>query len=308
MTLAIISHPDCLLHEMGQNHPEQPARLKAIEEALQNSSLNRLVKHYEAPLASREQLLRVHPANYIDELFHLSPRQGFVQIDPDTTMNPYTLQAALRAAGAGAFGVDLVMSRKAGQVFCNVRPPGHHAEKNQAMGFCFFNNVAVAIMQALEQHGLSRVALVDFDVHHGNGSEDIFKEEKRVLFCSSFQHPFYPYSGADTRSEYQINLPLEAGTSGKLWREEVKVNFLEALKKFEPQLIFFSAGFDAYVNDPLANLMLVEEDYFWLTQQVLEWTERSAERRAVSVLEGGYDLDGLGRCALAHLNALQGSK
>ncbi len=304
MTIAIISHPDCLLHEMGAGHPEQPARLEVIEEALKHEEFKGQIKAIEAALVTREQLLRVHTPDYVDKIFRLSPQEGTRQIDPDTAMNPYTLQATLRAAGACAQGVDLVVAGEVEQAFCNIRPPGHHAEKARAMGFCFFNNVAVGVRQALEKHHLNRVAIIDFDVHHGNGTEDIFQNEERVLLCSSFQHPFYPFSGADTQSAHILNLPLPEGTKGKTWREQIEEHWLEAIQNFKPELLFFSAGFDGYVEDELANFCLREDDYFWITEQVLQITEESASGRAVSVLEGGYALDGLGACVCAHLRAM----
>lgn len=304
MTIGIISHPECLLHEMGAGHPEQPARLKVIEEALHEIDFKKNLKSIESALVTQEQLLRVHDPEYVDKIFRLAPQQGFLQLDPDTAMNPHTLQAALRAAGAVAQGVDLVMAGEVDKVFCNVRPPGHHAEKSRAMGFCFFNNVAIGVSQALEQHHLARVAIIDFDVHHGNGTEDIFKNEERVLLCSSFQHPFYPFSGADTQNAHIFNLPLPEGTKGRLWREQIEEKWLETIKNFRPEFIFFSAGFDAYVGDELANFCLVEDDYFWLTKQVLQVTDQSAGGRAVSVLEGGYALENLGACVAAHLRGM----
>jgi len=303
-SIGIISHPDCLRHEMGKGHPEQPARLTAIEEALQKVDFKEALKNYEAPLATREQLGKVHEADYIDEIFSLAPKSGLIYLDPDTAMNPYTLSAALRAAGAVAYGVDLVMTGKVDKVFCMVRPPGHHAEKARAMGFCFFNNIAVGVKQALEQHQLTHVAIIDFDVHHGNGTENILQQEERVLLCSSFQHPFYPFSGAETASDHILNLPLPEGTHGQLWRKQIEDKWLEKMRDFKPQLLFFSAGFDGYKNDELAHFCLVEEDYFWLTEQVLQVTEESAHRRVISVLEGGYNLEGLGPCVVAHLRAM----
>lgn len=304
MSIAIISHPDCLLHEMGDAHPEQPERLRVIEEALKQDKFKTVLKPYEAPLATREQLARVHELKYIDEIFNQAPQTGLVHLDPDTVMNPFTLQAALRAAGAAAYGVDLVMSGEVEKAFCNVRPPGHHAERARAMGFCFFNNIAVGVAQALEKHKLERVAIIDFDVHHGNGTEDIFKTDERVLLCSSFQYPFYPFSGAETISNHIINLPLPEGTEGVTWRENIEQSWLEEIKNFKPELLFFSAGFDGYVGDELANFCLVEDDYAWVTEQVIQITQASAHGRVISVLEGGYALDGLGLCVAAHLRGM----
>ncbi len=304
MTIGIISHPDCLLHEMGSMHPEQPARLRVINEALSKSDLKADLKMYEAILATRQQLERVHDIAYVEQVFHASPARGLIGLDADTWMNPYTLKAALRAAGAVIQGVDLVLSGEVKSVFCNVRPPGHHAEKNHAMGFCFFNNIAVGAAHALEQHQLKRIAIVDFDVHHGNGTEDIFAKDSRVLFCSSFQHPFYPFSGAETKNQHIINVPLPIGATGKVFREKVTSQWLEQLKDFQPEMIFISAGFDAHAKDQLSNTALHEEDYAWVTQKIKAIADEVCQGRIVSVLEGGYALDVLGRCVVAHVDAL----
>lgn len=304
MTVAFISHPDCLLHEMGDFHPEQPARIQAIHDALVKSELMNVLKPYSAPLATRAQLIRVHDEKYVNTIFANAPKTGSIALDPDTSMNPHTLQAALRAAGAAILAVDLVMTTKVTSAFCNVRPPGHHAEKDKAMGFCFFNNIAVGVAHALEHYALKRVAIVDFDVHHGNGTEDIFQNDERVLFCSSFQSPFYPYCGVDTNSKHIINIPLPTGTTGEIFREKVKEYWLEKINLFQPEIIFFSAGFDAYIQDELADLQLVEEDYAWVTEQIKEIAVSFCQGRMISMLEGGYHLEGLGRCAVAHVRAL----
>jgi acetoin utilization deacetylase AcuC-like enzyme len=304
MSVAVISHPDCLLHDMGFSHPEQPARILAIEQALVRTGLDKILKKYDAPFVTREQLLRVHSEKYINYIFNSAPNTGLFPLDADTWMNPYTLAAAQRAAGALVHAVDLVMSKEVSSAFCNIRPPGHHAERTRAMGFCFFNNIAVGVAHALEHHHLNRIAIIDFDVHHGNGTEDIFKNEERVLFCSSFEHPFYPFKGADTISDHIINIPLKAGTAGHVFREKVEQLWLPRVKKFNPEMIFFSAGFDAYHEDYLADLMLVEEDYFWITQQIKKIATDTCEGRMVSTLEGGYNLEGLGRCAVAHIKGL----
>lgn len=304
MSTAFISHADCLLHEMGHGLPEVPARLQVIAETLQHLGLDASFKHYEAPLAQRDQLLLVHDAQYVDKIFESVPFNGRVCLDPDTWMNPYTLTAALRAAGAAILAVDLVMQQKVNTAFCNVRPPGHHAERDKAMGFCIFNNVAIAAAYALRFYKLKRVAIVDFDVHHGNGTEHIFKKNKKVLLCSSFEHPFYPYCGVDSNSEHIINVPLAAGTAGEAFREKVAAAWFQAIKKFRPEIIFFSAGFDAYYKDHLSNLLLKEEDYAWITREIANIAEEICEHRVISVLEGGYDLDGLGQCAAAHIRNL----
>lgn len=306
MTISIISHPDCALHEMGSHHPESPARLSAIQDRLIASGLDLVLQHHNAPLATREQLCRVHDADYVEQIFRLSPQQGHVEIDPDTSMNSHTLTAALRAAGAMVLGVDLVMSGKTSAAFCNVRPPGHHAEHNKAMGFCLFNNIAVGAAHALHDYNLERVAIIDFDVHHGNGTEDIFKDEPKVLLCSIFQHPFYPYTGSNTRSEHIINVPLPAGTDSKKFREVVTSHWLPKLEAFQPELILISAGFDAHIEDEMSGLHLVEEDYGWVTTQIKTIADKYAQGRVVSILEGGYALSALGRSAAAHINALLG--
>jgi acetoin utilization deacetylase AcuC-like enzyme len=306
MTIALISHPDCEKHEMGTGHPERPQRLSAINDRLIASGLSILLHHYDAPLATREQLQRVHDVNYIASIFDQAPDEGdpLVWIDPDTAMNEHTLTAALRAAGAVVLGVDLVLSGKEQCAFCNVRPPGHHAEHNRAMGFCFFNNVAVGTAHALQAHGLERVAIVDFDVHHGNGSEDIFRTEPRVLLCSTFQHPFYPYSGSDTQLPNMVNVPLPAGSGSKAFRDAVEQYWLPALSQFKPQLIMISAGFDAHSADDMAGLCLVDDDYAWVTRQIKAVAAKTAKGRIVSTLEGGYQLHALARSAEAHIAAL----
>ncbi|HYV67919.1 MAG TPA: histone deacetylase family protein [Myxococcales bacterium] len=306
MAIAFISHPACLRHEMGQGHPERPERLLAIDEKLLASRLDYLVVRAEAPAATREQLLRVHDAAYVDALERLAPGEGLTWLDPDTALGPGTLPAAYRAAGAGILATDLVIARRAESAFCSVRPPGHHAERARAMGFCFFNNVAVAAAHALERHGLRRVAIVDFDVHHGNGTEDIFRDDSRVLMVSTFQHPFYPGSGVEGRSERMVNVPLPAGAGSAEFRAAVTEEWLPALERFAPQMLFVSAGFDAHRDDGMAMLCLREPDYAWVTQQVRTVAARHAEGRIVSMLEGGYDLGVLGRCFAAHLEQLAG--
>jgi acetoin utilization deacetylase AcuC-like enzyme len=304
VAIAFISHPVCLRHEMGEGHPERPERLVAVEAGVADAGLEPRLARGEAPAASREQLLRVHDAAYLDALERLAPAHGLVQLDPDTAMNPCTLPAALRAAGAGVLGTDLVIAGASESAFCNVRPPGHHAERARAMGFCFLNNVAVAAAHALERHGLERVAIVDFDVHHGNGTEDIFRDDPRVLMVSTFQHPFYPGSGVEGRSERMVNVPLPAGAGSEEFRAAVTREWLPALERFEPEMLFFSAGFDGHRDDAMAMLRLVEADYAWVTEQVRAVAERFARGRMVSMLEGGYHLPALARSAAAHLEQL----
>ncbi len=246
----------------------------------------------------------MHAPEYLDALQGAAPERGLVHLDPDTAMSTHTLQAAARAAGAAVMATDLVLEGKAHNAFCCVRPPGHHAEHRRAMGFCFYNNVAVAAAHALERHGLERVAVVDFDVHHGNGTEDIFRDDPRVLMVSTFQHPFYPYSGVDGRSERMVNIPLAAYSDGAKLRAAVESWWLPALEAFRPQMLFVSAGFDAHREDDMASLSLVEADYTWVTQQIKVVAERHARGRIVSMLEGGYNLSALGRSAVAHLRVL----
>ncbi|KTC78268.1 histone deacetylase family protein [Legionella brunensis] len=304
MAIGFISHHDCLLHKMGDFHPEQPARIQVIENAVSSSSLKSSLLYYQAPLVTKKQLLRVHEQEYVDFIFKNAPATGVIMLDPDVLMNPYSLTAALHAAGSVIYGVELIMAKEVDAAFCNVRPPGHHAERGKAMGFCIFNNVAVGVAHALEQFNLQRIAIVDFDVHHGNGTEDIFQQDERILYCSTFQYPFYPFSGVNTHNEHIINIPLSAGTNGNLFREKVEKLWLQKIEKFDPQMIFFSAGFDAYYLDDMANLLLTVDDYLWITQKIKKIADKCCEGRILSVLEGGYNLDGLGACVVAHLQGL----
>ena len=262
------------------------------------------MRHYDAPEATRAQLKRVHDETYLDRIFAIDAKDGPVMIDGDTVMSSGTLAAALHAAGAGVLGVDLIMRGEACPVFCGIRPPGHHAERSRAMGFCLFNNVAVAAAHALEAHGLKRVAIVDFDVHHGNGTEDIFRNDPRVLFCSVFQHPFYPFSGHETESEHLVSVPLPCGTTGNTFRAEVAAHILPALDAFAPEFLFISAGFDGHIQDDMSGFALVEADYAWITEQLLEIGKTHAQGRILSMLEGGYELPALARSAVAHIKAL----
>jgi acetoin utilization deacetylase AcuC-like enzyme len=304
---ALITHPDCLLHEMGDGHPESPQRLKSILAALASSGLAAKLQLHEAPSAERGHLERVHEPALVDFVVSTAPSRGYAYLDPDTSMNPKTLSAALHAAGAVVKATDLVMSGQAANAFCAVRPPGHHATRERPMGFCVFNNVAIGAAHALEAHGLERVAVLDFDVHHGNGTEDAFHEDPRVMLCSTFQHPYYPYSGADSGNEHIINVPLPAMTDGRGFRAAVERYWLPALEEFEPQLVFVSAGFDAHRDDPLAYLQLDDEDYRWATEQLVEVAGRHAKGRVVSTLEGGYNLEALGRCVVEHVGVLVAS-
>jgi acetoin utilization deacetylase AcuC-like enzyme len=306
MATAFIGHADCMKHDMGAYHPECPARLAAIDDQLISSGIAGYLQHHAAPPATAEQLARVHPREYIEAIRAAAPQRGIVHLDPDTAMSPGTWGAALRAAGAAVLATDLVVSGEAESAFCSVRPPGHHATRTRAMGFCIFNNVAVAALHALEHHGLERVAIIDFDVHHGNGTEDIFSDDERALMVSTFQHPFYPYSGADHPARNMVNVPLPAGAGSQAFRDAVESRWLPALDDFEPQLVLFSAGFDAHVEDDMAMLRLVDQDYAWVTQQVKRVADRHAGGRIVSVLEGGYALSALGRSVVQHLRVLGG--
>jgi acetoin utilization deacetylase AcuC-like enzyme len=306
MRTALVTHAECLRHDMGRHHPEQPARLSAIEDQFIASGIAAQLARYDAPLATDEQLERVHPRDFVRAVREIAPSQGTVHLDPDTAMNPHTLQAALRAAGAGVLATDLVLQGEANAAFCPVRPPGHHACRARAMGFCIFNNVAVAARHALKAHGLERVAIIDFDVHHGNGTEDIFSDDEQVLMASIFQHPFYPYSGTEDPAANMHNVPLAAGSGGKELRRAVQEIWLPALEEFKPQLVLFSAGFDAHVEDDMAMLRFTDSDYRWVTEQVADVARRHASGRMVSLLEGGYALEALGRSAVQHVRVLAG--
>jgi acetoin utilization deacetylase AcuC-like enzyme len=289
---------------MGAHHPEQPARLQAVEDQLIASGLIGFLRYYEAPLVAREALERVHSRAYIEAIEGAAPQSGIVHLDPDTAMNPHTLKAALRAAGAAVLATDSVIGGTVPSAFCNVRPPGHHAERTRAMGFCLFNNVAVAAAHALDHHRLERVAIVDFDVHHGNGTEDIFRDDPRVMMVSTFQHPFYPYSGVEGRSERMVNVPLPAYSGSREFHAAVENDWLPALERFRPQMLFVSAGFDAHREDDMAMLDLTETDYAWVTSAIRAVAGRHAGGRIVSVLEGGYALHALGRSVSAHIRIL----
>jgi acetoin utilization deacetylase AcuC-like enzyme len=304
MSTAFITHPSFLKHEMGAHHPECPERLQAVYDAFDSHGLMAKVKKIEAPLASREQLSAAHDTEYVDSIFDASPEHDYAYLDPDTAMNPYSLEAAQRASGAVIRGVDMVMAGEADNAFCAVRPCGHHATHNRAMGFCIFNNVAVGAAHALQAHKLERVAILDFDVHHGNGTEDIFHDDNRVMLCSSFQHPYYPGTGANSGNDHIIPTPLAARSTGAEFRRAIDATWWPALARFEPELIIISAGFDAHADDPLAYLQLHEDDYVWVTERILEMADQFANGRVVSALEGGYNLGALGRSAAAHVTTL----
>jgi acetoin utilization deacetylase AcuC-like enzyme len=304
MATVLLTHPDCVRHEMGAGHPESPQRLKSILAAIEGSGLAAKLDKREAPEAKREHIERVHEREHVDFIFDSAPASGYAYLDPDTSMNAASLSASLRAAGALVAATDAVMSGEAKAAFCAVRPPGHHATRHRPMGFCIFNNVAIGAAHALAAHGLARVAVLDFDVHHGNGTEDAFHDDPRVMLCSTFQHPYYPYSGADSGNDHIINVPLPAMTDGRGFRAAVERFWMPALESYRPELVFVSAGFDAHRDDPLAYLKLEDEDYRWVTERLVEVADRHAGGRVVSTLEGGYNTEALGRCVVEHLRAL----
>lgn len=311
MLPAYITHPDCARHEMGAGHPECPERLAAIADALLARGLLDYMLPYDAPLATEAQLERAHTALHVQQLRSVAPASGYAQVDPDTCMNPHTLNAALRAAGAAVLATDLVLGGEAPAAFCAVRPPGHHAERGAAMGFCFFNNVAVGIRHALDVHGLQRVALIDFDVHHGNGSEDILAGDERVLMCSIFESGLYPFNGADARSlqdaPNMVNVGLAPRSGSDAFRAAVTEHWLPALERFGPELVYISAGFDAHRDDDMANLGLLDADYEWVTRQLMDLAWRHCRGRVISCLEGGYMLNPLARSVAAHVKVLIGA-
>ena len=301
---AFITHRDCWLHNMGEHHPESPERLAAINDRLIAAGLDMYLAFHDAPLATVEQLSRAHPREHVEEILASVPEHGIRHLDPDTAMSPGTMKAALRSAGAGVLATDLVLSGEVENAFCAIRPPGHHAEAAKAMGFCFFNNVAVAARHALEEHGLKRVAVVDFDVHHGNGTEDIFKDDPRVLMVSIFQHPFYPYSGDQDPAPNMLNVPVPAYTKGMDIREVVEMMWIPRLEEFQPEMMFISAGFDAHREDDMGQLGLTEQDFSWITQRLKDVARRYCKGRIVSCLEGGYIPSALARSVEAHLRVL----
>jgi acetoin utilization deacetylase AcuC-like enzyme len=307
------THPDCRKHDMGGGHPECPERLDAIEDRLLISGVSDALDRREAPPAPLVDIELAHDRMLVAALRGLSSQlvddmaaggPSHVQLDPDTALNVHTWNAALRAAGATLAATDAVMAGEMENAFCAVRPPGHHAERNKAMGFCFFNNVAVAAKYALERHGLKRVAIVDFDVHHGNGTEDIIRGDDRILMVSFFQHPLYPYSGTENPAANTLNLPVPPYTKGMDVRELIEMMWIPRLEGFKPEMIFISAGFDAHREDDMGQMGLVEQDYAWITQRIKDVAKRHAKGRIVSSLEGGYNLSALGRSVEAHIRVL----
>jgi acetoin utilization deacetylase AcuC-like enzyme len=306
LTTLVISHSACLMHDMGEGHPERPDRLRAVERALESEAFQMLARDV-APRADLAAVARVHPKDYIDAIRAAAPTEGLTALDPDTSMSPGSYEAALRAAGGAVFAVDEVMSGKARNAFVATRPPGHHAEVATPMGFCFFNNAAIAARHAQAAHRAERVAIVDFDVHHGNGTQHIFWDDPTVMYASTHQMPHYPGTGAvGERGEHNqiVNAPLRAGDGGDAFREAMETAILPRLEAFAPDLVIISAGFDAHRRDPLGNLNLIEADFSWATRKLMEVARKRSHERVVSVLEGGYDLEGLSRSVAAHVTAL----
>ena len=306
MTTALITHPDCLDHVTPDGHPEQVARLEVVLEALSGSQFDPLIR-VKAPLVADDDLLRVHPKAYIDAIREASPDRGWVSLDADTHMSSGSLAAALRAAGANCRAIDMVLGGEVQNAFAAVRPPGHHAERETPMGFCLFGSIAVGAKYALEHHGLKRVAIVDFDVHHGNGTQDLLEDDARVLFISTHQSPLYPGTGGahETGAHNNvINLPLPAGTGSAAFRAVIERDVLPALRRFKPELILVSAGFDAHRADPLAQMMLTTDDFRWVTEQICDVADEVCMGRVVSTLEGGYDLSALAASVAAHVGVL----
>ncbi len=308
MTTLLVTHPAGLDHLTPAGHPERPDRLRAIDKALAAGTFRGL-RREQAPMAEIDLVTLCHPADYVEEIRNANPREGMVRLDADTSMSPGTFEAVLRAVGGAAMAADEVMAGAVNNAFCAMRPPGHHAEKTRAMGFCFFNTAAITARHVQRRHGAERVAIVDFDVHHGNGTQDIFWSDPTVLYCSTHQMPLYPGTGATTeRGDHGtiVNAPLRAGDGGERFRAAFESVILPRLTAFRPDFIVISAGFDAHMRDPLASLNLLEPDFAWVTQRVMEIAETSGHGRIVSVLEGGYDLQGLAGSVAAHVRALMG--
>jgi acetoin utilization deacetylase AcuC-like enzyme len=308
MKTAFISHPDTMLHVMDGQHPESPARISSIKNALLHATFKDKLQFFDAPLATKQQLIKAHLPAYVDEIFTKSPKVGMIKLDADTAMGPHSLEATLRASGAAILAADLVMQHKVKHAFCCIRPPGHHAGPGNSAGFCIFNHVAVAAMHLLTQYAIKRIAIIDFDVHHGDGTEAIFKNNPSVMLCSTFQHPFYPHKGADSRTDRMINVPLAAKSDSQSFRKAVTNEFTPALDRFKPEVLLISAGFDAHSQDLLANLALEVDDFAWMTQYIVDQSSKHSEGRIISCLEGGYHLQYLAECAHAHIKILTESE
>ena len=306
MTTLLITHPSSLNHLVASGHPERPDRIRAVNKVLAEERFKPLIRA-EAPVAPLETIALCHPMEYIENLREAVPEQGMVRLDADTSVSSGSFEAALRAIGGAVHGVDAVMTGKAANVFCAMRPPGHHAETARAVGFCLFNTAAITARYAQDHYGAERVALVDFDVHHGNGSQDIFWADPRVMYCSTHEMPLYPGTGARSESGIHnniVNAPLRAGDGGPAFREAVETAILPRLREFRPDLVVISAGFNAHIRDPLANLNLTDADFGWVTRKLMEIADQYASGRIVSLLEGGYDLQGLSRSVAAHVTEL----
>ena len=306
LSTAFISHQNCYAHDTGQGHPECASRLSAIEDKLLVSGLFDFLRNIDAPEVTEAQLLRAHSAQHLATIESMMPTQGYARLDPDTVVSPETLPAAKRAAGAVVCAVDMVIDGSIKNAFCSVRPPGHHDERDRALGFCVFNNIAVGATHALEAHGVKKIAILDFDVHQGNGTEDILIDDERVLYCSIFQHPFFPYTSLPENSERIISIPLDASAKSEEFRAAITDHWLPALERFQPEMIFISAGFDAHRDDDMSYINLTDADFGWVTEQIVQVAEVSAAGRIVSVLEGGYELNSLSRCLETHLRVLMG--
>jgi acetoin utilization deacetylase AcuC-like enzyme len=306
LTTLYLTHSDCLGHATPAGHPERPDRLRAIERFLEHADFDGLVRE-EAPTGETEAILRVHPRTYVDQILAAIPTQGLSSIDPDTVLSPGSLPAISRAVGGAVRAVDAVMGAQARNAFVATRPPGHHAETALAMGFCFFNNAAIAARHAQKVHGAERVAIVDWDVHHGNGTQAIFWNDPSVMYCSTHEMPLFPGTGAASQTgehDNIVNVPLDAGDGSDAFREALRLGILPRLRDFRPDLVIISAGFDAHFRDPLADINLTEADFVWATLELMDIADAHAGGRLVSVLEGGYDLQGLGASAAAHVKAL----
>jgi len=306
MSTLLITHPAGLDHVTPPGHPERADRLRAVERALEDEKFSSLARE-QAPLAGLDLVALCHPMDYVEQIREVAPREGMIALDGDTSMSPGSFEAALRAVGGATMAVDEVMAKKAQNAFVAMRPPGHHAETVRPMGFCIFNQAAIAARYAQRKHGLTRAAIVDFDVHHGNGSQEIFWSDASVMYCSTHQMPLYPGTGARSeRGEHDniVNAPLAPGDGGPEFREAMDSVILPRLEAFGPDIIIISAGFDAHTRDPLASLNFEEEDFAWATKRIMEIADKRAQGRVVSVLEGGYDLEGLARSAAAHVTAL----